>query len=147
MVTVDVMTFIGRMVQHILPKGFHQIRYYGLQSTKTYKKWVQVIKEGLRRAGRIIKGTYEEVSSKRYRERFHEMSGRDPFVCRYNGQEMDLWRIWHPKYGTIYDEWEKLKAGKYEEAVASKEGVKGGGGYSLWSSAGGVQLPLLPVRM
>jgi len=29
-ITVDVMTFIGRMVQHILPKGFQRIRYYGL---------------------------------------------------------------------------------------------------------------------
>ena len=146
-VTVDVMTFIGRMVQHILPKGFQRIRYYGLQSTKTFKKWVQVIKEGLRRAGRIIKGAYEVVASKRYRERFQEMSGRDPLVCRFCGQEMDLWRIWHPKYGTIYDEWENLKAGNYEEAVESKEGAEGGGGYSLWPSAGGVQLPLLPVRM
>ena len=38
-VTVNVLTFIGRMVQHILPKGFQRIRYYGLQATKTFKKW------------------------------------------------------------------------------------------------------------
>jgi hypothetical protein len=44
-VTVNVMTFIGRMVQHILPKGFQRVRYYGLQATKTFKKWVHVIKE------------------------------------------------------------------------------------------------------
>ena len=25
--TVDVMTFVGRMVQHILPKGFKRVRY------------------------------------------------------------------------------------------------------------------------
>jgi Putative transposase/Transposase zinc-binding domain len=31
-------TFIGRMVQHILPKGFQRIRYYGLQATCTLKK-------------------------------------------------------------------------------------------------------------
>jgi Putative transposase len=31
--TVDRTTFIGRMVQHILPKGFQRIRYYGLQAT------------------------------------------------------------------------------------------------------------------
>ena len=146
-VMVGVMTFIGRMVQHILPKGFQRIRYYGLQATKTFKKWVQVIKEGLRRAGRIIKGTYEVVASKRYRERFQEMSGRDPLVCRFCGQEMDLWRIWHPKYGTIYDEWENLKAGKYEKAVESKEGTERGGGYSLWSTSGGIQLSLFPVWM
>jgi len=28
--TVDVATFIGRMVQHALPKGFKRIRYYGV---------------------------------------------------------------------------------------------------------------------
>jgi hypothetical protein len=44
-VTVNVMTFIGRMVQHILPKGFQRVRYHGLQATKTFKKWVHVIKE------------------------------------------------------------------------------------------------------
>ena len=144
-VTVNVLTFIGRMVQHILPKGFQRIRYYGLQATKTFTKWVEAIKEGLRKVGRAIKGAYEVVASKGYRERYKEMSGSDPLICRCCGREMYLWKIWHPKYGTIYDEWENLKAGKYEQLV--KERDTGGGGYSLWPPAGGVQVPLLPVRM
>ncbi|MGA7874418.1 MAG: transposase [Desulfoferrobacter sp.] len=146
-ITVNVMTFIGRMVQHILPKGFQRIRYYGLQATKTYKKWMDVIKEGLRRAGRVIKGTYEVIACKKYRERYQEMSGRDPLICRFCGREMDLWKVWHPKYGTIYDEWENLKAGKYERAVESKNGTSGAGGYSLWPPSGGVQLSLYSVRV
>src|SRR5882724_4133754 len=36
--TVDVDTFIGRMVQHTMPKGFKRIRYYGVQATKTFAK-------------------------------------------------------------------------------------------------------------
>jgi hypothetical protein len=32
--TVAVDTFIGRMVQHTVPKGFKRIRYYGVQATK-----------------------------------------------------------------------------------------------------------------
>src|SRR5215210_2241172 len=36
--TVSRETFIGRMVQHILPKGFQRIRYYGLQATCMLKK-------------------------------------------------------------------------------------------------------------
>ena len=103
-VSVGVLTFIGRMVQHILPKGFVRIRYYGLQATKTFKRWVEVIKEGLCKAGRMIKGTYEVVESKGYRDRYKEMSGRDPLICRFCGREMELWRVWHPKYGTIYDD-------------------------------------------
>jgi len=30
---IDALTFIGRMVQHILPRGFQRIRYYGLHAT------------------------------------------------------------------------------------------------------------------
>jgi len=120
-VTVDVLTFIGRMVQHIQPKGFQRIRYYGLQATKTFKKWVEAIKVGLRRIGRIVKGVYEVVKCKGYRERYLAMSGRDPFVCRNCGCEMDLWRVWHPKYGTMYDEMANIKAGKYEKALESKD--------------------------
>jgi hypothetical protein len=146
-VTVPVITFIGRMVQHILPKGFVRIRYYGLQATKTFKKWVDVIKEGLRKAGRIIKGAYEVVASKGYRDRYKEVSGRDPLICRFCGREMDLWRVWHPKYGVIYDEWKNIKAGKYEGSVGPEEQAAGGGGYSLWPPAGGVQLSLPLVRV
>src|SRR5256885_14803360 len=36
--TVDVSTFIGRMVQHVCPKGFQRVRYYGVQATKTFAK-------------------------------------------------------------------------------------------------------------
>ena len=36
--TVRIATFIGRMVQHILPKGFQRMRYYGLQATCTLKQ-------------------------------------------------------------------------------------------------------------
>ena len=35
---VSALTFIGRMVQHMLPKGFHRIRYYGLHATCKAKK-------------------------------------------------------------------------------------------------------------
>jgi hypothetical protein len=31
--TVEVDTFIGRMVQHTMPKGFKRIRYYGVQGS------------------------------------------------------------------------------------------------------------------
>lgn len=144
-VTVDVMTFIGRMVQHILPKGFQRIRYNGLQATKTFRKWKEAVTEGLRRVGRIIKGTYEVVRSKRYRERFQEMSGRDPLICRYCGREMDLWRIWHPKYGTVYDESEKIKAGRYEKTIKNEIIGFGRGRPPLWTSSGRIQLSLFPV--
>ena len=36
--TVDAQTFIGRMIQHVVPKGFKRVRYYGVQATKTFAK-------------------------------------------------------------------------------------------------------------
>jgi hypothetical protein len=35
---VEVYTFIGRMMQHTVPKGFKRIREYGVQATKTFAK-------------------------------------------------------------------------------------------------------------
>ena len=49
------------MVQHIMPKGFQRIRYYGLQATKTFKKWKDAIVEGIRKIGQIVKGAYQVV--------------------------------------------------------------------------------------
>ncbi len=113
---VDVYTFIGRMVQHIFPKWFQRVRYYGVQATRTYKKWMNIICEGIKQIRKVVKGAYQIVGKKKYRKRYQEISGVDPMKCRYCGGEMGLWKIWHPKYGVIYDEYENLKSGKYEEA-------------------------------
>jgi hypothetical protein len=48
--TVSRETFIGRMVQHILPKGFQRIRYYGLQATCILKK----VRDQLVRVLRVV---------------------------------------------------------------------------------------------
>jgi hypothetical protein len=44
---VEVYTVIGRMVQHVLPKGFKRIRYYGVQATKTFAKLKGLMQEAL----------------------------------------------------------------------------------------------------
>ena len=55
---VDALTFIGRMVQHILPKGFQRIRYYGLHAICKASE-VREQLEGLPgRADKEVKGTY-----------------------------------------------------------------------------------------
>ncbi|MGV8149904.1 MAG: transposase [Alkaliphilus sp.] len=45
---VDVLTFIGRMVQHILPNGFKTVRYYSLHATCKAKKVAVKLIEFLR---------------------------------------------------------------------------------------------------
>lgn len=99
--TVSMETFIGRMIQHILPKWFQRIRYYGLQATKSFSRWCDVIVSGLRKIGRVIKGGYQIVVGQNYRVRYLKAFGTDPCKCSYCGCEMKLWQIWYPKYGLI----------------------------------------------
>jgi hypothetical protein len=101
--TVTAEVFVGRMVQHILPKGFQRIRYYGLQATKTFEKWKTVI-SAKQQTNVNSDGVYEIIGEKKYRQRYKEGSGNDPLICPHCGKEMDLWKIWHPKYGVIYSE-------------------------------------------
>ena len=48
-----------------------------------------------------------------YRQRYEQSMGRDPLRCPHWQAEMELWRIWHPTYGVIYDEGEVIKRGTY----------------------------------
>ena len=110
---VDVFTFIGRMVQHILPKGMQRIRYYGLHGTAVYKKVYKKVGYVFKRGFRGLKDTFC-IKKGTYRERVIESTSRDPFICSRCGGEMILWKVWHPEYGVIYDEEERLKRGVYD---------------------------------
>lgn len=154
--TIDVLTFIGRKVQHILPKGFQRIRYYGLQATRTYTKWSQGIKKGIKNFTIALNGVYEVVASRNYRQRYMESYGTDPMKCPYCGHKMTLWIIWNPKYGVVYDEEKNIRQGKYERfrseaEVESGVGGTGGdgrrneGGKTIRGSHGVLQISLFPV--
>ena len=60
--TVEVYTFIGRMVQHVFTKGFQRIRYYGVQATKTFARLKGVIQAALAKVNGLIKGTIKIVA-------------------------------------------------------------------------------------
>src|SRR4029450_1936485 len=129
------------MVQHILPKGFHRIRYYGLHATCKVKK-VKGLRTVLMVAlGRLIKGTYRIVAQKTYRERVLASTGRDPLRCaRCGGErlvgraraaccggEMLRGQVWHPRYGVVYDELRAIKRGRYGPCRGSPPGAGVGG--------------------
>jgi hypothetical protein len=111
--TVDVHTFIGRMVQHALPKGFKRIRYYGVQATKTFAKVKGLIHEALAKVQGVVKGAVKIIVRLTYRQRYEQSTGDDPLICQHCQHEMGLWKIWHPKYGVVYDEGQKIKRGTY----------------------------------
>lgn len=65
--TVDAEKFIGRMIQHILPKGFQRVRYYGLQATASFKKWYGVIAKV---AGGLVDAMMSDIKRISYAEFF-----------------------------------------------------------------------------
>ena len=115
--TVAVETFIGRMVQHTVPKGFKRIRYDGVQATKTFAKVKAAIQAALAKVEGVVKGAVKIIARLTYRQRYEQSTGRDPLVCPHCRGEMGLWRIWHPTYGVIYDEVEVIKRGTYASSA------------------------------
>jgi hypothetical protein len=115
--TIDVDTFIGRMIQHTVPKGFKRIRYYGVQATKTFAKVKGVIQAALAKVEGVVKGAVKIIARLTYRQRYEQSTGRDPFICQHCQSEMGVWRIWHPTYGVIYDEGEVIKRGTYASSA------------------------------
>src|SRR5262245_42146336 len=111
--TVPVETFIGRMVQHTLPKGFQRIRYAGVQATKTFAKVKLVIQAALAKVEEVVQGAVKIIARLTYRQRYEQSTGCDPFRCPHCGEAMAVWLIWHPTYGVIYDEGEVIKRGTY----------------------------------
>jgi Putative transposase/Transposase zinc-binding domain len=147
--TVSRETFIGRMVQHILPKGFQRIRYYGLQATCILKqireRLMSVLQVAVQQAMEVLGGP---IRRRPYRVRMRATLGRDPLVCPRCGGEMWLWQVWHPHYGVVYDELERMKAGVYEQRDQRPvcRGVDGDrAGDAGAGSDGDLQLPLFTL--
>ncbi len=115
--TIAVDTFIGRMIQHTMPKGFKRIRYYGVQATKTFVKLKGIIQAALAKVGEVVKGAVKIIARLTYRQRYEQSTGRDPLRCPHCQREMELWRIWHPTYGVVYDEGQKIKRGTYTSSA------------------------------
>jgi hypothetical protein len=149
--TVSRETFIGRMVQHILPKGFQRIRYYGLQATCTLKTVRAQLLQLLQVAQQQVLPLDEvaAVSRPQYRARIRAAFGRDPLVCPRCGGEMWLWQIWHSQYGVIYDELERMKQGANErqEGPVCRRVEPDRAGDAGFGANGHVQLPLFAVSL
>src|SRR6266568_2330094 len=99
--------------KHTMPKGFKRIRYDGVQATKTFAKVKGAIQAALAKVEGVVKGAVKIIARLTYRQRYEQSTGRDPFICPHCQSTMDVWRIWHPTYGVIYDEGEVIKRGTY----------------------------------
>ncbi|OVE81523.1 hypothetical protein BVY04_03020 [bacterium M21] len=102
--TVSVLTFIGRMGQHILPKGFQRIRYYGFHSNVRYAAMHEEITR-IQPPPKLLNdaNSYRILPRKSFQELAITTLGNDPLKCPNCGQQMLLKRIWHPTYGVMID--------------------------------------------
>jgi Putative transposase len=67
--TIPVATFLGRMVQHTMPKGFKRIRYDGVPATKTFAKGKVVMQAALAKVEDVVKGAVKLIARLTYRQR------------------------------------------------------------------------------
>jgi hypothetical protein len=107
---VDVFQFIGRMVQHILPKGMQRVRYYGLHAAAVYRKIYSKLRAILPTDAAQCRETFT-ISRKGYRQRVMETTAKDPFLCSRCGGELILWKIWHVSGGA-----KMYQIGRFENA-------------------------------
>jgi hypothetical protein len=143
--TVAVYTFIGRMIQHVFPKGFQRIRYYGVQATKTFARLKGMIQEALAKVKGMIKGAIKVIAPITYRQRYQQSTGRDPLSCPHCQSVMGVWRIWHPQYGVIHDELTVIRRGKYA-SPAPRADPAGRRGHPLRAPSGGIPLSLFSLQ-
>jgi len=109
--TTDVMNFIGRLVQQILPKRFQRVRYFGLQANKNWERLKFIVSKAVN--GLYLPEDNKEIKSKKrdalkYRDLVMLWWRKDPFECRYCGGNMELVRIWKPGKGFIYSLFKQL---------------------------------------
>jgi len=131
--------FIGRMVQHILPKGFTRIRYYGLHATCRASRIREGLKDLLVDTGSEVTGTYQ-VADSSYRNRIKKSFGIDPLLCSVCGDEMEFEGIWHPEYGWIVDNFDSFFVDKLQ--TGGRDGERGPVGSAIQSAESVVQLQM-----
>jgi len=99
--TLPAMKFVGRMAQHILPKGFQRIRYYGLHCNVRYHKSRERLDDILPTNMPDDPRGYRILPPKPFAQRFAESFGKNPLVCPKCGNKMSLELVYHPEYGIL----------------------------------------------
>lgn len=95
--------FIERLIDHIPLKGFKMVRHYGLYARRSKG----IVLEVLRKSRYFLQQSFAFLSAPAkvlgWRQRLLQTFGRDPLLCPRCGEEMELWRVWHPRYGDLFD--------------------------------------------
>ena len=141
--TLPALRFIGRMVQHILPKGFQRIRYYGLHWNGRYEEVRQQLDHIVPPRMPVDPRGYRILPAKQFAQRFLDSFGRDPLVCPKCGNPMEPELIVHPSHGIIRELWpifQEASADDRSEPTLLR--TKGGARHTVPGTDDLVQLPL-----
>ena len=136
--TLPVLRFIGRMIQHILPKGFQRIRYYGLHGNVRYRKIRELLAQIVPTDSPMDPRGYRVLPAKPFQQRFIDSFGKDPLLCPKCHNEMSLELIYHPKYGILRE----FLLFEDEELPDEGQTVEAATGRTLHRAERLVQLPL-----
>ena len=90
--TLPVLRFIGRMVQHILPKGFHRIRYYGLHGNVRYKKMREQLAKIIPTNIPADPKGYRVLPAKPFQQRFFESFDIAVAIASFNSSAISFSR-------------------------------------------------------
>jgi hypothetical protein len=143
-VTLPALHFVGRMVQHILPKGFQRIRYFGTQSNRRYQQTREQLATILPTSTPTDPRGYRVLPRPEFAQLFLDTFGQDPLLCPRCATRMDWEYSYHPKYGILKEAqlFQDVPPDGQTESQASAVAAGDAGGDSLATSDPLVQLPL-----
>jgi len=108
--TLPVYEFLERMLQHLPPKGFRRVRYWGLYARPVHRKFRKLLADTLagfvRQAKRVAdliarrKGVPAAACLGEVRQRFMK---KDPRCPHCGSTRLVLMYVWSRKYGMLYD--------------------------------------------
>lgn len=96
--TLPVLQFIGRLIMHIPQKGY--LKRYGLYARHIRPVFRKAL-ELLRKARQLVFSFFSRRDT--WRQRIINRFQKDPLLCPICGIEMELWFVWHPEYGVLYN--------------------------------------------
>lgn len=108
--TIPATAFIARMIQHLPPKGFRMVRYYGIDARHVREKIHALVADALKALVRPAAQLAEYFARKRgttpeaYREKLDDCFGKGKLRCPNCGStKMLLIRIWSKTTKLVYE--------------------------------------------
>lgn len=82
-VTVSGVEFVRRLVQHVLPDGFHKIRHVGLNASKARRLLAE----------QVLDSPARIKPSNTWQQRLRDVTGRDVTLCPRCNAPLTVWRL------------------------------------------------------